>query len=120
VPFAANRADDRGVLRVGASIKNAMFDIWLMLGFGCRLCRQRSAFPCPFPGAGARPTRQDTFRLSMIGSMRYEGVLVERPGRFDHHACVVLLFSLSVDKVISGAESSCAGAGSFASHRDGQ
>jgi TctA family transporter len=74
---------------IGAyAIQNAMFDIWLMLGFGVvGYTFKKIKIPlAPFTLALVLGNRaEDAFRLSMIGlRRRHESVLVERPGRLDH------------------------------------
>jgi hypothetical protein len=76
---------------IGAyAIQNAMFDIWLMLGFGVvgYVFKKISIPLAPFTLALVLGTRaEDAFRLSMIGSgVDMMSVLVERSGRLDHDA----------------------------------
>ena len=91
VPFAAVAPMIVVYCAIGAyAIQNAIFDIWLMLGFGVvGYVFKKTGIPlAPFTLALVRGNRaEDAFRLSMIGSGGDMKVfLVERSGRLDHDA----------------------------------
>jgi hypothetical protein len=91
VPFAAVAPMIVASCAIGAyAIQNAMFDIWLMLGFGVvgYVFKEIKIPLAPFTLALVLGNRaEDALGLSMIGSGGDMKVfLVERPGRFDHHA----------------------------------
>ncbi len=91
VPFAAIAPMIVVSCAIGAyAIQNAMFDIWLMLGFGVLgYVFKKLDYPlAPLTLALVLGSRtEDAFRLSMIGAERRPaGVLVERPRRHHHHA----------------------------------
>ena len=91
VPFAAVAPMIVVSCAIGAyAIQNAMFDIWLMLGFGVvGYVFKKIGIPlgAVHAGAGARqPRRGCVPPVDDRLRRRHEGVLVERPGRLDHDA----------------------------------
>jgi len=108
VPFAAVAPMIVVSCAIGAyAIQNAMFDIWLMLGFGVvGYVFKKIGIPlAPFTLALVLGNRaEDAFRLSMIGSggdmkVFWSNGLV---GSITTLA-IVLLFWPVIDKAISGA-----------------
>ena len=92
VPFAAVAPMIVVSCAIGAyAIQNAMFDIWLMLGFGVvGYVFKKIGIPLGAVHAGARarqPRRGCVPPVDDRLRRRHEGVLVERSGRFDHDAC---------------------------------
>ena len=93
VPFAAIAPMIVVSCAIGAyAIQNAMFDIWLMLGFGVvGYVFKKIGIPlAPFTLALVLGNRaEDAFRLAMIGAGGdFARVLVERAGGLHHHAGV--------------------------------
>ena len=92
VPFAAVAPMIVVSCAIGAyAIQNAMFDIWLMLGFGVvGYVFKKIGIPLGAVHAGARarqPRRGCVPPVDDRLRRRHEGVLVERSGRLDHDAC---------------------------------
>ena len=103
VPFAAVAPMIVVSCAIGAyAIQNAMFDIWLMLGFGVvGYVFKKIGIPlAPFTLALVLGNRaEDAFRLSMIGAERRPGgVLVERLVGSITTLAIVLLFWPVIDK----------------------
>ncbi|WP_369722481.1 tripartite tricarboxylate transporter permease [Bradyrhizobium sp. LLZ17] len=90
VPFAAVAPMIVVSCAIGAyAIQNAMFDIWLMLGFGAvGYVFRRSAFlGAVYPRSRARQPRRGCLPpVDDRRGWRPQGVLVERLGRLDHDA----------------------------------
>jgi len=119
VPFAAVAPMIVVSCAIGAyAIQNAMFDIWLMLGFGVvGYVFQKDRNPaCAFDaGTGSRqPVLRNAFRLSMIGfGRRYQRCLVQRFGRFGYdavdHSAVLAgdREGFRARKVVQGAAGRC-------------
>lgn len=108
VPFSAIAPMIVVSCAVGAfAIQNAMFDIWLMLGFGAiGYVFKKIGIPlAPFTLALVLGSRaEDAFRLSMIGSGGSVGVFWSNwlVGSITTLA-FVLLFWTAIEKIISGA-----------------
>src|ERR1700746_3991582 len=108
VPFAAVAPMIVVSCAIGAyAIQNAMFDVWLMLGFGVfgYVFKKVSIPLAPFTLAlGLRSRNEDAFRLSMIGAGGDMGVFWSNwlVGSITTLA-IVLLFWPLIDWAIAGA-----------------